>query len=28
VVMAIVDSWELDGESVYRKTPAEGAWAS
>lgn len=28
VVMAIVDSWELDGESVYRKTPAGGAWAS
>lgn len=28
VVMAIVDSWEVDGDTVYRKTPADGAWAS
>lgn len=28
VVMAIVDSWEIDGETRYRKTPADGAWAS
>ena len=28
VIMAIVDSWEVDGEEVYRKTPAEGEWAS
>jgi microcompartment protein CcmK/EutM len=28
VVMAIVDSWEVDGEDVWRKTPAGGAWAS
>jgi microcompartment protein CcmK/EutM len=28
VIMAIVDSWELDGDRVYRKTPAEGKWAS
>jgi microcompartment protein CcmK/EutM len=28
VVMAIVDAWDLDGEAVYRKTPAEGEWAS
>lgn len=28
VIMAIVDSWELGGEPVYRKTPAEGEWAS
>ncbi len=28
VVMAIVDSWEVGGETVYRKTPADGAWAS
>ena len=28
VVMAIVDSWEVDGQVVYRKTPADGPWAS
>ena len=28
VVMAIVDSWEVGGEVRYRKTPAEGEWAS
>jgi microcompartment protein CcmK/EutM len=28
IIMAIVDSWELDGETVWRKTPAEGEWAS
>ena len=28
VVMAIVDSWEVDGETRYRKTPADSEWAS
>lgn len=28
VVMAIVDSWEVGGETCYRKTPADGDWAS
>ena len=28
VIMACVDTWEVDGEVVYRKTPAEGEWAS
>jgi len=28
VVMAIVDTWEVGGETMYRKTPADGAWAS
>ena len=28
VVMAIVDSWEVGGEVLYRKTPADGEWAS
>ena len=28
VVMAIVDSWEVEGEARYRKTPADGEWAS
>jgi microcompartment protein CcmK/EutM len=28
VIMAIVDTWELEGEVVYRKTPADGPWAS
>jgi microcompartment protein CcmK/EutM len=28
VVMAIVDSWEVGGEARYRKTPADGEWAS
>ena len=28
VVMAIVDSWEVDGNEVFRKTEADGPWAS
>jgi microcompartment protein CcmK/EutM len=28
VVMAIVDSWEVGGEEIYRKTPADSEWAS
>jgi ethanolamine utilization protein EutN len=28
VVMAIVDSWEVAGTEVYRKTPADAEWAS
>jgi len=28
VIMAIVDTWEVGGEVVYRKTSAEGPWAS
>jgi microcompartment protein CcmK/EutM len=28
VIMAIVDSFEVDGDAVYRKTPADGKWAS
>ena len=28
VVMASVDSWEIDGETRYRNTPADGEWAS
>lgn len=28
VVMAIVDSWEVGGEQIFRKTSAEGEWAS
>ena len=28
VIMAIVDSWEVGGVEVYRKTPADGEWAS
>ena len=28
VIMAIVDSWDLAGEEVYRKTTADGPWAS
>lgn len=28
VIMAIVDTWDVGGETVYRKTPADGAWAS
>lgn len=28
VVMAIVDSWDVDGDVVYRKTDADGDWAS
>ena len=28
VVMAIVDTWEVEGVVRYRKTAADGAWAS
>lgn len=28
VVMAIIDHWEVGGTQVYRKTPADGEWAS
>jgi len=28
VIMAIVDSWEVAGDEIYRKTPAGGEWAS
>ncbi len=28
VIMAIVDTWEVGGEELYRKTPADGEWAS
>ena len=28
VIMAIVDSWEIGGREIYRKTPADGEWAS
>lgn len=28
VIMAIVDSWEVGGAEVYRKTPAGSEWAS
>lgn len=28
VVMAIVDTWDVDGETRYRKTAADGPWAS
>jgi ethanolamine utilization protein EutN/carbon dioxide concentrating mechanism protein CcmL len=28
VVMAIVDTWEVGGKVVYRKTPADGEWSS
>ncbi len=28
VIMAIVDSWEVGGDEVYRKTAADGEWAS
>lgn len=28
VVMAIVDEWEVGGEPRYRKSPADGEWAS
>jgi microcompartment protein CcmK/EutM len=28
VIMAIVDMWEVGGEVVYRKTAADGQWAS
>ena len=28
VIMAIVDTWEVGGEQVYRKTPVDGEWSS
>ncbi|MBI5879875.1 MAG: EutN/CcmL family microcompartment protein [Chloroflexi bacterium] len=28
VVMAIVDSWDVEGGAGFRKTPAGGTWAS
>lgn len=28
VVMAIVDSWDIGGKNVFRKTAADGEWAS
>ena len=28
VIMAIVDSWEVGGDEIYRKTPVDGEWAS
>jgi microcompartment protein CcmK/EutM len=28
VIMAIVDSWDVAGDQVFRKTKADGAWAS
>jgi microcompartment protein CcmK/EutM len=28
VIMAIVDEWDVDGETKFRKTPADGRWAS
>jgi ethanolamine utilization protein EutN/carbon dioxide concentrating mechanism protein CcmL len=28
VVMAIVDTWEVGGKVVYRKTPADSEWSS
>jgi len=28
VIMAIVDSWEVGGKEIYRKTSADGEWAS
>ena len=28
VIMAIVDSWEVGGKEMYRKTPAGGEWSS
>ena len=28
VIMAIIDTWELGGEVVYRKTAADSEWAS
>ena len=28
VIMAIVDSWEVGGREIYRKTPADGEWSS
>jgi microcompartment protein CcmK/EutM len=28
VIMAIVDSWDIDGKEVFRKTDRDGKWAS
>ena len=28
VIMAIVDQWDLNGETRFRKTSADGEWAS
>ncbi len=28
VVMAIVDTWEVAGDEIYRKTPAGAEWSS
>ena len=28
VIMAIVDTWDVEGKTVYRKTSADGEWAS
>lgn len=28
VIMAIVDTWDTNGDLQYRKTPAESKWAS
>ena len=28
VIMAIVDSWDVDGKEVFRKTDRDGEWAS
>ncbi len=28
VIMAIVDSWEIEGRVVFRKTPTDSPWAS
>jgi len=28
VIMAIVDMWEVEGDVIYRKTDADGEWAS
>jgi len=28
VIMAIVDSWDVAGDEVFRKTDADSAWAS
>lgn len=28
VIMAIVDEWDVNGDFKFRKTPADGEWAS
>src|SRR5229473_3079356 len=28
VIMAIVDQWDIDGQTRFRKTAADGQWAS